>query len=56
MLSLGANLVGTVHGSIEEQRLNRDLENAERDRDGGKGKEAVGRACLAWGDERAPDG
>ncbi len=55
MLSLGANLVGSVHGSLEEERVNRDLENAERDHDGGKEKE-VGNACLAWGDERAPDG
>jgi hypothetical protein len=57
MLSLGANLVGSAHGSQEEARVAKDLASASRVEEDDKGKATpANTACLAWGDERAPDG
>ncbi len=55
MLSLGANLVGTSHGSDEEARVQQDLQSEYEAGEKGKERE-LNQACLAWGDERAPDG
>lgn len=58
MISLGARLLTRAQKALGDGSLEDELERKlEIGGDGRQGEEEYGdEACLAWGDERAPDG